>query len=249
VFTAGERDRVRERVFEIARADGRITGAAVTGSRSVGAEDRWSDVDTAFGFAADADPEAILRDWTHQLEREVDVVHRFDLGRAPTTYRVFLLSNGLELDISLTPEPEFGARGPNFRLVFGTSVEGLHASPPDIDGLIGWGWIYVLNSRAAIERGKPWQAAHYIACVRDHGLALASARRGLPAAYARGVDRLGSEVTTGWEATLVKSLEPSELHRALAVAAREFLREVGEARPELAARLREPLSLDEARRS
>jgi hypothetical protein len=240
---------VRERVFEIARADDRISGGAITGSRSVGAEDRWSDVDTAFGFVAGTAPEAILRDWTEELERELDIVHQFDLRRAQTIYRVFLLASSLELDISLTPEPEFGARGPNFERVFGTSAEHLHPSPPDVDGLIGWGWIYVLNSRAAIERDRPWQAAHYIACVRDQALALASARHDLPAAYARGVDRLDATVTAPWEETLVRSLDPNELRRALSVAAREFVREVGEARPALAERLREPLSLDEARRS
>ena len=236
-------------MFEIARDDERITGGAITGSRSVGAEDRWSDVDTAFGFVADADPDAILRDWTEQLERELDIVHRFDLRRGQTIYRVFLLSSSLELDISLAPEPEFGARGPNFELVFGTSVAGLRPTPPDVDGLIGWGWIYVLNSRAAIERERPWQAAHYIACVRDHALARASVREDLPSAHARGVDRLDADVTSPWEETLVRSLDANELRRALSVAAREFLHEVGEARPTIAERLREPLSLDEARRS
>jgi hypothetical protein len=235
---------VRERVFEVARADKRITGGAVTGSRSVDAEDRWSDVDTAFGVAAGVAPEAILRDWTELFERELDVVHHFDLDRRSTVYRVFLLSNALEVDVSLTPEREFGARGPNFQLVFGEGAEQPHTTPPELDGLIGFGWIYVLNTRAAIDRGRTWQAAHFIACTRDNGLALACIRHGLPAVYARGVDRLDRRLTRRWEETLVQSLDPNELHRALAVAAREFVREVGEAKPELAERLREPLSLD-----
>ena len=36
---------------------------------------------------------------------------------------------------------------------------------PDVDALIGWGWIYVLNARAAIERGRPWQAERWISAV------------------------------------------------------------------------------------
>lgn len=244
VFTADERDRVRERVFALARDDRRIAGGAVTGSRSVGAEDRWSDVDTAFGVVAGAAPEAILRDWTEVFEREFDVVHHFDLRRGSTVYRVFLLSNALELDVSLTPAAEFGARGSTFQLVFGESNEQRPAAAPDLDELIGWGWIFVLNTRAAIERGKLWQAAYFIASIRDYALAVASARHGLPASYARGVDRLGSEVTAPWEPTFVRSVDPNELRRALAVAAKEFLREVAAARPQLAERLREPLSLD-----
>jgi hypothetical protein len=243
VFTPEERDRIRDRVFEVARADERITGGAITGSHSAGTEDRWSDVDTAFGVVDGVDPETVHRDWTDVFEREWEVVHRFDLRRGGTVYRVFLLSNALEVDVSLTPAGEFAKRGPNFRLVFGTSDE-KPPTTPDPDELIGWGWIYVLNARAAIDRGKLWQAAYFIAATRDYALSLASLRAGLPASYARGVDKLPAEVTDRWRETLVRSVDPPELRRALTVAAAEFLREVGEGNPELAERMREPLSLD-----
>ena len=45
VFTAEERDRTRARLLERARADRRITGAALTGSAAHDAQDRWSDID------------------------------------------------------------------------------------------------------------------------------------------------------------------------------------------------------------
>jgi hypothetical protein len=237
LFSPEERDRVRERVFAIARADERVTGGAVTGSRSVGAEDRWSDVDTAFGVAAGVALDDVLSDWTEALERELDIVHHFDLRHGPTLYRVFLLSSALEVDISLTPASEFGARAATFDLVFGASTEQPQTAAPDVDSLIGFGWIYVLNARAGIERGRPWQAAHWIEAIRDQALALACVRHGLPAAHARGVDRLDPRITTKWEQTLVRSLEPDELRRALAVAAREFVQEVRETRPTLAERL------------
>ena len=243
MFTAEERDRIRERVLAVARADPRITGGAVTGSGAVGAEDRWSDVDTAFGIAPDADPDAVLRDWTAVFERELDIVHQFDLDRESTRYRVFLLSSSLEVDVSLTPAPEFGPHGPNFRLQFGEAAEQPH-SHPDVGELIGWGWIYVLSSRAAIERGRPWQAASFLAGVRDHALSLASVRAGLPSTYARGVDRLDPVVTAPWTESFVRSLDPAELRRALTVAAREYLRVVDGVDPPLAARLRGPLSLE-----
>lgn len=62
VFTVEERERVRTWLLEKARADPRITGAAVTGSASHGAEDRWSDVDLFFGVAEGFTPRDILRE-------------------------------------------------------------------------------------------------------------------------------------------------------------------------------------------
>jgi len=231
-------------VFAVARADERITGGAVTGSRSIGAEDRWSDIDTAFGVAAGVDPETILAEWTEAFERELDIAHFFDLHHGTTLYRVFLLSNALEIDISLTPASEFGARSRTFELVFGESAQLTQARQPDIDEMIGYGWIYVLNGRAAIERGRVWQAEYWISAIRDQGLALACLRRQLPSAHARGIDRLGTHTTGPWTQTFVRSLDQGELRRALATAAGLFLHEVAESRPALAARLRAPLSLD-----
>jgi hypothetical protein len=243
MFTPEERDRIRERVFEIARGDERITGGAVTGSRSIGAEDRWSDIDTAFGVAVGVPLETILTDWTALFEREFDIAHSFDLRHGATVYRVFLLANALEVDVSLTPEVEFGARGRTFELVFGASVDRDRSPTPDIDEMVGYGWIYVLNGRAAIQRGRSWQAAHWISAIRDQSLALACLRNHLPAAHARTVDQLGPEITTPWTGTFVQSLESHELRRALTIAADLFLQEVAQTQPALAERLRSPLSV------
>jgi hypothetical protein len=113
VFRPEKRDRVRAWIFAVARADERITGGAVTGSRSLGREDRWSDIDTAFGVGEPVDTEAILHDWTAKFTREFDVVHQFDVRPEATIYRVFLLNNGLEVDVSLTPAAWFGPHGPS----------------------------------------------------------------------------------------------------------------------------------------
>jgi hypothetical protein len=228
-------------VFEVARADERITGGAVTGSASVGTEDRWSDVDTAFGIAAGADPRTVLGEWTRLLDAEFRFLHHFDLSHGSTLYRVFLLPSTLELDIALTPAAEFAARGPNFRLAFGESVERPPAPPPAADELIGYGWLSALTVRAAIARRKLWQAAYFVEGVRNYGLALACRRHDLPTAYARGVHRLPADVTEPWEPSLVRSLDAAELRRALAVAANELLREIAAVDAALADRLREPL--------
>jgi hypothetical protein len=46
MFTAGYRDQIRYRVLELARADPRVTGGALTGSMAHGGGDEWSDIDT-----------------------------------------------------------------------------------------------------------------------------------------------------------------------------------------------------------
>ena len=63
MFTPDERDRVRERVLEVARADERIAAGALTGSTAVGM-DRWSDVDVAFAVVDGANAETIVDGWT-----------------------------------------------------------------------------------------------------------------------------------------------------------------------------------------
>jgi hypothetical protein len=44
LFSITERDRLRALLISSARTDERITGIALTGSASIGAEDRWSGV-------------------------------------------------------------------------------------------------------------------------------------------------------------------------------------------------------------
>ena len=79
MFSVEERDRVRDGILEIARADTRIVAGAVIGSLAAGTGDRWSDLDLGFGLADGVSPADVLADWTPQLEREHDAVHLFDL--------------------------------------------------------------------------------------------------------------------------------------------------------------------------
>ena len=46
IFTPLERDRVSDRVLEIARSDDRVIAAAVVGSLALGDGDRWSDIES-----------------------------------------------------------------------------------------------------------------------------------------------------------------------------------------------------------
>jgi hypothetical protein len=238
MFTAEQRDHVRNRVLELARADTRVTAGGLTGSTAFGAGDAWSDIDVAFGIADGIPLETVLDDWTQALDREFSVLDHFDLLSGSSIYRVFLLPSGLEVDVAVTPGKEFGARGPNFRALFGTTHQ-LEATPqPSARYLIGLCWHHVFHARSCIERNKPWQAEYWTSGTRDHILALACIRLGENALYGRGVDRLPVAVTDPLADALVRSLDESELRRALAVATTSLIDELAEWDATLCARLK-----------
>ena len=81
-----------------------------------------------------------------------------------------------------------------------------------------------------------------ISAVRDHALALAALRLGLPAAEGRGMDQLPQEVTRPLEGALVQTLDARELIRAFAVGVEGLLSEVHQADHSLAALLEGPLT-------
>src|SRR5438067_6528284 len=110
MFTAEQRDHVRQRILALAQSDPRGTAGALTGSMALGGGDRWSDIDVAFGIIDGITPEAVLADWTQVLEREYGVLDHFDLRAGSSLYRVFLLPDGLEVDVAVTPSGDFGAR-------------------------------------------------------------------------------------------------------------------------------------------
>jgi hypothetical protein len=237
MFTPEERDRVRARLLGLAADDADVTGAAVTGSLAVAdGGDRWSDIDLVLGVRGGVG--AALRRWTAWLYgAEFGALHHWDLPAGETVYRVFLLPGALEADLAFTPEEEFGPRGPQWRTVFGAAgpvPEAVRADPGTPAGL---GWHHVLHAAASIDRGRLWQAEHWIGAVRTQVIALACLRLGHPAAYAKGAHLLPEEVTAPLHATLVRSPDPAELRRALAAAATALGREVARTDPALARRL------------
>jgi hypothetical protein len=156
-------------------------------------------------------------------------------------YRVFLLPGLLQVDVSFAPASRFYPRSPKFRLVFGETGEPRYASPPRAEHLFGLAVHHALRSRFYIERRKLWQAEYWIAELRDHVLALACLRLGLPTSYGRGFDDLPSEVSEPLQGSLVRSLDGDELLRALGVAVEGLLSEsaaAGELATKLEAALR-----------
>jgi hypothetical protein len=147
----------------------------------------------------------------------------------------------LQVDLAFSPASEFGARAPTFRLLFGASVDMPQIQPPTAAHLIGFGWLHALHARSCLERGKTWQAEYMISGVRDHALALACIRHGLPAVQGLGMDRLPRDVRVRFQSALVATLEPSELRRAFAAAMDGLLSEIRHADHDLGTRLEEPL--------
>jgi hypothetical protein len=236
MFTIAQRDALRDYILRLATADDRVVAAAVVGSLApAGGGDRFSDLDLTFAIADDVAPIEVLDDWTRTLIDECSAVHLVDLARGPITYRVFLLPDTLQCDLSVTPAAQFRPTSPRFRLLFGqlaaAPLTGASApSMPVAGDLFGWGIIYALHARACIARGRVWQAEHAVGAVRDHTLSLACLRHGLPAVQGRGYDDLPYEILARFGATHVRSLEPETLRDALAATVRELLHEGAEAR-------------------
>ena len=242
MFTVEQRDALRDRVLALGEQDERVVAGAVVGSLAFDGGDRFSDVDLTFGVADHLGVADVLHAWTRTLVEEFDAVPLVDLERGPITYRVFLLPDALQLDLSMSPAAQFRPAGPRFRLVFGeTAAERPEASAPPVVGdlfiatpsvpedVFGWGVIYAVHARACIERGRLWQAEHYVGAVRDHALALACLREELPAAQARAYDDLTTESLARFEGTHVGAFEARALRAALGASVLALMHEGVEA--------------------
>ena len=228
MFTIEFRNRVRDHLLEWANADVRVVAGAVVGSLANSEGDRWSDLDLTFGVADGVPIADVLDDFTAGLVGEFDSAQLFDLPSGPAIYRVFLLPGCLQVDLSVAPASQFGALGPEFKLLFGQAATRSHVPAPEAQPMLGYAVHHALRARFCIERGRSWQAEYWISGVRDYALGLACRRRGLPTHYGRGFDALPDAVRHGATDALVRSLDRNELLRALRCAIELLLSETGE---------------------
>jgi len=237
VFIPQDRERIRSELLDAARADARLSGGAITGSAAAGREDAWSDIDLAFGVAEGMHMPEVLADWTSRMVDRYHAVDHLDVVHGAWVYRVFLLASTLQVDLAFAPSAEFGARAPTFRLVFGNAADLTHAAPLRAEGLIGYAWLYALHVRSALARGRLWQAEYMVSAVRDHVLALACRRLGLPEREGRGMDQLPKDVMSALEPALVGRLATADIERAFKVATEALITEVERVDRALAGRL------------
>lgn len=242
MFTAEDRDLLRDHVIAAARADGRIVGGAITGSAALDHQDDWSDVDLFFGVVDEEHMAGVLDDMTALMYRDHEALHHFDVFARGATYRVFLLASTLQVDLAFTPASSFGAAAPSFKLLFGEPVERISIAVPEPMSLLDHGWLYAIHARSCIARGKLWQAEYMIHTVRDQVIAAACVRHGLPAREGRGMDKLPPEYRRRLEGALVSSVEVHELRRALRAAVELLREEIAHADPTVAARIEPALA-------
>ncbi|HEY7341015.1 MAG TPA: hypothetical protein VH591_09050 [Ktedonobacterales bacterium] len=233
MFTVDDRNRVRDRVLALAAADPRVVAGAVVGSLALHEGDCWSDLDLTFAVADDVPVADVLADWTQTLVDECDAALLFDLPAGASIYRVFMLPGCLQFDLSFTPAAAFGATSPKFRLLFGKAVTKPHTPAPAPQELFGYAVHHALRARFCIERRRVWQAEYWLSGVRDYALHLACLQHDLPARNGRGFDDLPADVLAVFAGALARSLDPTELLRALEVAVSGLLREAAHA-PEIA---------------
>jgi predicted nucleotidyltransferase len=241
-FTSEKRERIREELVAAAKADSRIAAAAHLGSAASGTVDRWSDIDLALSLAADADLNEVVEDWTTRLYRDHGAVANYDVRHGNILYRVFLLANTLQIDLSFWPSGQLRATGSKFSLIFG--VAGEPAPAPDLDSndLIGMAWLYALHVRSSIARSRRLQAEYMLSGMRDNVLALMCKRHKVVAIQGRGLDDLPEDERALAEDCLARSLEPVELKRAFRVTTDALLEELRQADSGVDARLSGSLS-------
>jgi hypothetical protein len=242
MFTPEQRAQLRFDLLDFAARDRRISGAAITGSAAAEREDRWSDIDLAFGVADAAELPSVLADWTARMYDRHSALDHLDVTSGAWIYRVFLLPSTLQVDLAFVSGTEFRALAPSFRLVSGTMNEPRHSPPPQPSDIIGLGWLYALHARSCIARQKLWQAEYMISGIRDHAFALACVRHGLSAVHGRGMDQLPGSVTARFEKSLVRELDVSELVRAFRVVVDGLLSEIRSTDVDLAQRLQPALT-------
>jgi hypothetical protein len=223
MFSVEERERVGRWLVEFAQADRRVVAGAVIGAGALEPPGRWSDIDLTFGVREGVSTTDVLADWTRELADAHGAVYLFDLPYLSTVYRVFLFPGNLQVDLSFTPGAEFGPLGPRFRLLFGATVERDDPPPVSPRYVVGLAVHHAVRARSCIERERYWQAEYWISALRDHALELACVQRGLDVEHGRGFDRLPADVLRLAGGALVRSVDRTELLRALAIAIRMLI--------------------------
>ncbi len=226
MFTTEYRAQLRSELLEYARRDKRLSGAAITGSAAEDREDRWSDIDLAFGVVDPSHVLDVLSDFTAFMCDRHGALFHHDVRAGAWIYRVFFVPGTLQVDLAFVAQSEFRPLGPTFRLIFGEAKAASPFPPPVPNDIIGLAWLHALHARSCILRGNFWQAEYMISAVRDHVMTLACLRHGLPSAHGRGMDRLPESITGQLLTSLVRELDPDELWRALGVVVQGLVTEV-----------------------
>lgn len=243
MFTVEERELLRGAMIAHAEESPDIVGAALVGSAARGREDRWSDIDLVLKLAPGVDEAVVVDAWTAWMHDRADVADTLDVHTRDARYRVFLLASSLQVDVSFWPHDAFRETEDGFALIFGDANSPTRPTPPDVDGLIGMGWLYALHARSAVARGRVWQATIMLDHLRDQTIALACLSDGLDPWHGRDADRLPIGLRTALAAARAGTVTVDALSASLAALTRVFAEEVAHHDLARARRLEAPLAV------
>jgi len=226
MFSRQEREQIRSALVRAAQSDSNITGAAHLGSAAADRLDDWSDIDLALCIPPSATIDDVIAAWTARMYDDHCAVAHCDVRRGETLYRVFLLRNTLQVDISFWPADRFRATGPKFKLIFGIANE---PQPPLIDSaaeLSGLAWLYGLHVRSSIARHRLLQAEYMLSNMRNRVIALACLREGLSTSEGRGFDDLSIDQKNRFVECYPSALSAEELQGAFQRTTSALLNEI-----------------------
>lgn len=243
MFTTEHRSGLLEQLVQRARVDQAVAAAALVGSAARKEMDPWSDIDLALGVQPELDLTSVADDWARALSAVATVADHLDVWSGPALYRVFLLDDSLQVDLSFWPVDHFGSTGGEpFELLFGDAAPAAEAGLPDLHTVVGWAWLYALHARSAIARRRNWQAVQMLDGLRSQVVTLACLRHDLPGHQGRGVDKLPDPILAALSRTLVPEPNSAALAACFAVTLDLLLAEAEHVSSTLAARLRTPLA-------
>jgi hypothetical protein len=226
MFSPDERERLRDELISAAQQDSNLCGAAHTGSAASSHLDRWSDIDLALCLKATATYDQVVAEWTERLYQRHHAVAHVDVMRGTTLFRVFLLRNTLQVDVAFWRAEDFGAIGPNFRLIFGEANTARPEPQSNPQALIGMAWLYALHVRSSLARGRVLQAEYMLNGMRNHVFELTCLRCGVIAKQGRGLDDLPAVEQDIAAKCIPSALAPSELRRAFQNTMEALVREI-----------------------
>ena len=242
MFSKEEREQIRAALVRAAQADSNISGAAHLGSAAADRLDDWSDIDFALCISPNAAVDEVVAVWTARLYDAHGAVAHCDVRRGETLYRVFLLRNTLQVDISFWPADRFRATGPKFKLIFGISHEAQPSPADSTAELIALAWLYGLHVRSSIARHRLLQAEYMLSNMRNRVIALACLREGFSTSDGRGFDDLSKGQRSRFAECYPSLLNPEELQRAFQRTMNALLNEIRLRESDLAEKIGPTLS-------
>ncbi len=226
MYSIEDRNSIQNSIIALAKNDDRITDCAIVGSGSIEQQDVWSDIDLSFGIENGSDISNILEDWNNVMGNEFNAHVLFDLQYKESIYRVYLLPNALQVDLSFTRTEKFGALTDRFRLLFGKNNKREQKLPPDQKTVFGYAVLYALKARSSTERGRIWQANYFLEKLRENLMILKCTIDQLNPFDGRGFDRLPEDFLNKISKSMGTKLTSSELKYSLQLLTKLLINEV-----------------------